>query len=94
MSQIDRVLLRGSSCAEATFCSVVNHWVRFFLLLFCFVSVVLFLSGLILIFGGIQCHSGLPGPLCGLPRKEDQLAGSNARGMTTRRQASSQQWQN
>lgn len=93
MSRIDRVLLRGSSCAEATFCSVVDHWVSFFLL-FCFVSVVLFLSGLILIFGGIQCRSGLPGPLCGLPRKEDQLSGSNARGMTTRRQASSQQWQN
>lgn len=85
MSRTDRVLLHGSSCAEATFCSVVNHWVSF---LFCFVSIVLFLSGLILIFGGIQCRSGLPGPLCVLPTKGDQLVGSNAHGMATQRQAS------
>lgn len=70
MSLIDRVLLSGSSYTEATFCSVVKRQsITGLVFLFCFVSVDLFLSGLTLIFGSIQCCSGLPDPLCGLSHK-------------------------
>lgn len=79
MSQI--VLLRGSSCTEAPYCSVVNHWVSF---LFCFVLFLLFSSfwvdlnlwryTVLLRFPWFPC-------VASHTHKANQLTGSNARGM-------------